>query len=68
MEEDAMTRWRAENGDLFEPQQPTGAVLEPQKAAAIELLTALLTEALRSSVEQDVPANVPEAGHDEDHA
>ena len=64
-----MTRWRTKNGNLFEPQQPTGAVLAPQKAAAIELLTALLTEALqRSSVEQDVPENVLEAGHDEDHA
>jgi hypothetical protein len=64
--EDAMTRWR--NGDLFEPQQPMGAVPAPQKAAAIKLLTALLTEALRSSAEQDIPTNVPEAGHDEDHA
>ncbi len=62
-----MTRWRTESGDLFEPQ-PTGAVLAPQKAAAIKLLTALLTEALRSSAEQDIPANVPEADHDEDHA
>ena len=47
-----MTRWRAESGDLFEPQQPTGAVLAPQKAAAIKLLAALLTEALRSFAEQ----------------
>jgi hypothetical protein len=66
--EDAMTRWRAESGDLFEPQQPTGAVLAPQKAAAIKLLTALLTEALRSFAEQAIPTNAPEAGHDEDHA
>jgi hypothetical protein len=66
--EDAMTRWRAENGDFFEPQQPTGTVLAPQKAAAIELLMALLTEAFRPSAAQDIPANAPEAGHDEDHA
>lgn len=63
-----MTRWRAENRDLFEPQQPMGTVLAPQKAAAIKLLTALLMEALRSSAEQGIPVNAPEAGHDEDHA
>jgi hypothetical protein len=63
-----MTRWRTEDGDLFEPQQPTNTVLASQKAAAIELLTALLTEALRLSIVQDVPANVLEAGHDKDHA
>jgi len=63
-----MKRWRAENEDLFEPRQPTGAVLAPQKATAIKLLTALLTEALRSSAEQDILANASGAGDDEDHA
>jgi hypothetical protein len=66
--EDAMTRWRAETEDLFESRQPTGAVLARQKATAVKLLTALLTESLRPSAEQDISANPLEAGDDEDHA
>jgi hypothetical protein len=65
--EEAMTRWRAEREDLFESRQPVGAVLAPQKATAIKLLTALLTEALRP-LEQDIRASALEAGDDQDHA
>ena len=63
-----MTRWRAENGDLFELPQPTGAVLAPQREVAIKLLATLLMEASRPAAEQAIPANMPEADHDEGHA
>ena len=62
-----MTRWRAEEEDLFESRQPVGAVLAPQKATAIKLLTALLTEALRPLAEQDIRPRALEAGDDQDH-
>jgi hypothetical protein len=66
--EEAMTRWRAERDDLFEPRQPTGTVLAPQKATAVKLLTALLTEAFRPLAEQDIRTSALEAGDDQDHA
>ena len=59
---------RTQQAHLFEPQPPAAGVPEPQRAAAIELLKALLTEALRSTIVQDSPATGPEADHDEDHA
>ena len=45
---------------LFEPQRPLVELQPPQRAAALELLKALLTEALRASVAHDVP--VPPIG------
>ena len=59
---------KTQQAHLFEPRPPAAEVPRPQRLVAIELLKALLTEALSSAVAPEILAIGQEADHDEDHA
>lgn len=54
--------------DLFETPSPPAEIPAPQRAMALELVQALLTEAVSMPAAQDAVVSALEAGHDEDHA
>ena len=63
-----MRRWKPPQPDLFEPPPPCDDVPLPQRVKALELLKALLREAMVDPVaEIDIPAREG-GGDDEDHA
>jgi hypothetical protein len=63
-----MRRWKPPQPNLFEPRPPDDDVPLPQRVKALELLKALLREAMLNPVaEIDVPAREG-GGDDEDHA
>ena len=54
--------------DLFETLAPPTEMPAPQRAMALELVQALLTEAVSAPAAQDAVVRALEADHDEDHA
>lgn len=54
--------------DLFETPLPPTEMTAPQRAMALELVQALLTEAVSMPAAQDAVVRALEADHDEDHA
>jgi hypothetical protein len=63
-----MRRWKPPQPNLFEPTPPCGDLPLPQRVKALELLKALLREAMLDPVvEIDVTAREG-AGDDQDHA
>jgi hypothetical protein len=63
-----MTRWRTQEPDLFETPPPSAEIHAPQRAMALALVEALLTEALITPAMRSAAVIATEADHDEDHA
>lgn len=61
-------RGRAAQPDLFETPSPPAPIPAPQRAKALELVQALLMEAVSVPTIQGGAMSVLEADHDEDHA
>jgi hypothetical protein len=61
------TRWALPQGDLFEPSPPVGQLMETERQKALDLLQALLAEAMNLAPETTIK-NRAEARDDEDIA
>lgn len=61
------TQWTLPQGDLFEPSPPMGQLMETEQRKALDLLQALLAEAINLPPETAIKSRA-EARDDEDIA
>ena len=61
------TQWALPQGDLFEPSPPVSQLMETERRKALDLLQALLVEAMNRAPEK-APENRAETCDDEDIA
>jgi len=62
-----MREWRSRQSDLFKTTTVPIELSELQRGKALELLKALLTEAIAANVEDGAVQEQREVGNDQDH-